>query len=83
MIDIQEILKKVKYIEISTRKMVNEVFAGRYQSAFKGTGMEFSDVRLYQPGDDFRSIDWNVTSRTGEVRPRCLAVGNFFRVFDQ
>jgi len=67
LIDIQEILKKVRYIEIRTRKMVNEVFAGRYQSAFKGTGMEFSDVRLYQPGDDFRSIDWNVTSRTGEV----------------
>jgi len=66
-VDIQEILRKVRLIELYTRKMVNEIFAGRYNSAFKGTGMEFSDVRLYQPGDDYRSIDWNVTSRTGEV----------------
>lgn len=67
MLDIQEILKKVRAIEIHTRKAVNELLAGRYHSAFKGTGMEFSDVRPYQPGDDYRAIDWNVTSRTGQV----------------
>ncbi|MEJ2367561.1 MAG: DUF58 domain-containing protein [Acidobacteriota bacterium] len=65
--DIQEILKKVHLIELKTRKVVNELLAGEYQSAFKGQGMEFMDVRPYQPGDDFRSIDWNVTSRTGTV----------------
>lgn len=67
MLDIQEILKKVRAIEIHTRKAVDELLAGRYHSAFKGTGMEFSDVRPYQPGDDFRTIDWNVTSRTGQL----------------
>ena len=66
-LDIREILKKIKLIEIRTRKAVNEVLAGEYQSIFKGHGMEFSDVREYQPGDDYRSIDWNVTSRTGEL----------------
>ncbi len=67
MLDIQEILKKVRLIEIRTRKAVNEVLAGEYHSLFKGQGVEFRDVRLYQPGDDFRTIDWNVTSRTGEL----------------
>ena len=67
MLDIQEILKKVRLIEIKTRKAVNDVLAGQYHSTFKGQGMEFADVRQYQPGDDFRSIDWNVTSRTGEL----------------
>lgn len=67
MLDIQEILKKVRFIEIKTRKAVNEILAGQYHSAFKGQGMEFFDVRLYQPGDDYRSIDWNVTSRTGQL----------------
>ena len=67
MLDIQEILKKVRLIEIRTRKAVNDVLAGQYHSAFKGHGMEFNDVRLYQPGDDYRSIDWMVTSRTGEL----------------
>ena len=67
MLDIQEILRKVRLIEILTRKAVNERLAGTYQSAFKGMGVEFSDVRPYQPGDDFRLIDWNVTSRTGQV----------------
>lgn len=67
MLDIQEILKKVRLIEIRTRKAVNDVLAGQYHSAFKGHGMEFNDVRLYQPGDEYRSIDWRVTSRTGEL----------------
>ncbi|MBT8395908.1 MAG: DUF58 domain-containing protein [Gemmatimonadetes bacterium] len=61
----REILKKVRFIEISTRGLVNEVFSGEYHSAFKGRGMTFSEVREYQYGDDIRNIDWNVTARTG------------------
>jgi uncharacterized protein (DUF58 family) len=61
----REILKKVRLIEISTRGLVNEVFSGEYHSVFKGQGMTFSEVREYQYGDDIRSIDWNVTARTG------------------
>ena len=58
-----EILKKVRQIEIKTGRLVSETFAGQYQSVFKGRGVEFSDVREYVPGDDIRSIDWNVTAR--------------------
>jgi uncharacterized protein (DUF58 family) len=61
----REILKKVRRIEITTRGLVNEVFSGEYHSVFKGRGMTFSEVREYQYGDDIRSIDWNVTARTG------------------
>jgi len=61
----KEILKKVRQIEIRTGRLVNDVFAGRYESVFKGRGMEFHEVREYVPGDDIRSIDWNVTARTG------------------
>ncbi len=61
----RELLKKVKQIEISTRNIVNEVFSGEYHSVFKGRGMEFAEVREYQPGDDIRLIDWNVTARMG------------------
>ena len=61
----REILKKVRRIEISTRGLVNEVFSGEYHSAFKGRGMNFAEVREYQYGDDIRSIDWNVTARSG------------------
>ena len=61
----KEILKKVRRLEIITRSMVNDVFAGEYHSVFKGRGMEFSEVREYQPGDDIRTIDWNVTARMG------------------
>ena len=61
----KEILKKVKRLEITTRGMVNDVFAGEYHSVFKGRGMEFSEVREYQIGDDIRTIDWNVTARYG------------------
>lgn len=60
-----EILKKVRRIQIITSALVNDVFAGQYHSAFKGRGMEFEEVREYQPGDDVRTIDWNVTARTG------------------
>lgn len=61
----REILKKVRRIEIATRGLVNEVFSGEYHSVFKGRGMNFAEVREYQYGDDIRSIDWNVTARTG------------------
>lgn len=61
--DTRELLKKVRQIEIKTRGMVNQVFSGEYHSVFKGRGMEFSEVREYQFGDDIRSIDWNVSAR--------------------
>ena len=61
----RETLKKIRRIEIRTRRSVNDVFAGRYHSVFKGQGMEFQEVREYVPGDDIRAIDWNVTARTG------------------
>ncbi|MCF7885412.1 MAG: DUF58 domain-containing protein [Candidatus Marinimicrobia bacterium] len=59
----REILKKVRLIELQTRKLVNDVFSGEYHSVFKGQGMEFSEVREYVFGDDVRNIDWNVTAR--------------------
>ena len=61
-----EILASVRRIEIKTRRLVEEVFSGEYHSVFKGTGMEFREVREYVPGDDVRTIDWNVTARTGQ-----------------
>ena len=61
-----EVLKKVLRIQIVANRTVNDLFAGQYKSVFRGRGMEFDEVRLYQPGDDIRSIDWNVTARTGE-----------------
>jgi len=57
------LLKKVRKIEIKTKGLSNHIFAGEYHTAFKGKGMAFSEVREYQPGDDIRSIDWNVTAR--------------------
>jgi uncharacterized protein (DUF58 family) len=61
----KEILEKILRIDITTNRLVTDVFAGEYHSVFKGRGMEFDEVREYQPGDDVRSIDWNVTARTG------------------
>ncbi|MBV6419702.1 MAG: hypothetical protein DAHOPDDO_00926 [Ignavibacteriaceae bacterium] len=61
----KEILKQVRQIEIRTKGLVNQVFSGEYHSVFKGRGMEFSEVREYQFGDDIRNIDWNVTARFG------------------
>lgn len=69
-----EILKRVRHIEIRTRNLVDEVFSGEYHSIFKGRGMEFAEVRSYQPGDDIRIIDWNVTARMGSP---------FVKVFDE
>lgn len=63
----KEVLKKIKRLEIKIRKVVDSTFAGEYQSAFKGQGLEFDEVRLYQYGDDVRTIDWNVTAKTGQV----------------
>jgi hypothetical protein len=60
-----ELLRKVRRIEIRTSRLVSDVLAGQFRSAFKGRGMEFEEVRPYQYGDDVRSIDWNVSARTG------------------
>lgn len=65
--DTAEILKRVRRIEIETGKLVKETFAGEYLSVFKGQGIEFAEVRQYIPGDDVRSIDWNVSAKTGGV----------------
>lgn len=64
--DTEELLKRVRKIEIKTKGLSNNIFAGEYHSAFKGRGMAFSEVREYQYGDDVRDIDWNVTARLGK-----------------
>jgi uncharacterized protein (DUF58 family) len=64
-VDTSEILKKIRTLEIKTKGLVETVFAGDYHSVFKGRGMNFEDVREYQPGDEIRAIDWNVTARLG------------------
>jgi len=61
-----ELMKKIRRIEIRTRRLVNDSFAGEYHSVFRGRGMEFDEVRPYLPGDEIRTIDWNVTARTGQ-----------------
>ena len=61
----EELIAQIRGIQIRAKHLVNDVFAGEYQSAFKGKGLEFEEVREYQPGDDIRMIDWNVTARTG------------------
>jgi uncharacterized protein (DUF58 family) len=63
----KEILREIRRIQITTSRMVTDVFAGQYQSVFKGKGMEFYEVREYSPGDEIRAIDWNVTARTGHL----------------
>src|SRR5574338_813289 len=63
MLTTSEILKRVRRIEIKTRGLSNHIFAGEYHAHFKGRGMSFSEVREYTPGDDVKSIDWNVTAR--------------------
>ena len=61
-----ELMARVRQIKIRTHKLVNTALAGGYRSTFRGQGVEFEEVRPYQPGDEVRSIDWNVTARTGE-----------------
>lgn len=63
--DVAELTQKVRLLEIQTRHLVNDIFSGEYESVFKGRGVEFAEVREYQPGDDVRTIDWNVTARRG------------------
>lgn len=63
--NVNDILKRVRQIELVAKRSVNELFAGQYKSVFRGRGMEFDEVREYQPGDDIRTIDWNVTARHG------------------
>src|SRR5690348_2231381 len=62
-----ELIKRVRKIEIKTRGLSNQIFSGEYHSVFKGRGMAFSEVRQYQPGDEIRIIDWNVTARMNEA----------------
>src|SRR5476651_941718 len=61
----REILKKVRQVELRTRRLVTDALSGEYHSVFKGRGMDFDEVREYTPGDEVRLIDWNVTARTG------------------
>ena len=61
----KDILRKIRHIELKTRGLVEAAFAGQYRSVFKGRGMNFEEVREYQPGDEVRAIDWNVTARMG------------------
>ncbi|HEX4512328.1 MAG TPA: DUF58 domain-containing protein, partial [Polyangiaceae bacterium] len=61
----REIVGKVRQIEIRTRRLVNDAVAGHYHSVFRGRGIDFDEVREYVPGDDVRTIDWNVTARAG------------------
>ena len=69
-----DIIKKIKRIEITSKDLVENIMGGEYHSAFKGRGMTFSEVREYQPGDDIRFIDWNVTARTNSP---------FIKVFEE
>src|SRR3954467_3698752 len=64
---VQKIISKIRHIELRTRGIIDTAFAGQYRSVFKGRGMNFEEVREYQPGDEVRAIDWNVTARLGEV----------------
>ncbi|NNF05197.1 MAG: DUF58 domain-containing protein [Candidatus Eisenbacteria bacterium] len=77
----REILRKVRRIEIRTRHLVSDLFGGEYHSVFKGKGMEFAEVREYAPGDDIRSIDWNVTARTGHPHVKILQEERELTVF--
>ena len=63
--DTNDLLQRVRRVEIKTRALTNDIFAGEYHSAFKGRGMSFAEVREYQSGDNVRDIDWNVTARLG------------------
>ena len=66
----EDLFQKIRRIEITTRRLVTDFFAGPYESVFKGKGIEFSEVREYQVGDDIRMVDWNVTARTGRLHSK-------------
>ena len=69
----KELIKRIRKLEISTRKIVSDLLAGQYHSVFKGRGMAFSEVRQYQPGDEIRIIDWNVTARMNDAYVKVFA----------
>ena len=73
-----EILKKVKLLELNTRKLVNSIFAGQYKSSFRGQGMTFADFREYVAGDDVRNISWILTARTGKTYIQQFEEENLF-----
>jgi uncharacterized protein (DUF58 family) len=77
----KELAKKIRYIQIYTSKAVNDALAGEYESIFKGRGMSFSEVREYQTGDDIRTIDWNVTARTGSPHVKLFVEERELTVF--
>ena len=67
-----DVMQQIQRMHIRTRRVVNELLAGQYESVFKGQGMVFKEVREYVPGDDVRSIDWNVTARTGQAHIKVM-----------
>ncbi|MCU0876052.1 MAG: DUF58 domain-containing protein, partial [Pirellulaceae bacterium] len=75
-----DLLRRVRLVELRARRLVEDLLAGPYRSVFRGRGLEFDDIREYQPGDDVRSIDWHTTARTGTVQikqnveERCLTL---------
>jgi uncharacterized protein (DUF58 family) len=71
--DVRDLLRRVRRLELSTRRPVRGTLSGRYRSVFKGRGMSFADVRPYEPGDEVRAIDWNVTARRGELHVKRFA----------
>ncbi|GAB5466575.1 MAG: DUF58 domain-containing protein [Candidatus Kapaibacteriales bacterium] len=77
----QELINKVRKIEIKTRGLSEQLFSGEYHSAFKGRGMAFSEVREYSPGDDIRTIDWNVTARSGDAHVKVFEEERELTVF--
>jgi uncharacterized protein (DUF58 family) len=76
-----DVEREIRHLQISSRRAVTDLLAGEYNSAFKGAGVDFEEVRMYQPGDDVRSIDWNVTARTGDVHVRRYAEERELSVF--
>ena len=73
----RDIIAEIRKIEVVTRRLVNQQMAGHYQSVFKGRGMSFDEVRAYSPGDEPRTIDWNVTARTGETHVKTFGQSLF------
>ena len=80
--DTKEILKKVRKIEIKTRRLSDHIFSGEYHTSFKGRGMTFSEVRQYQFGDDVRNIDWNVTAKYNEPYIKVYEVATFYTMYN-
>ena len=78
-----DILKRVRKIEIKTRGLSNEIFAGKYHTAFRGRGMSFSEVREYRAGDDVRDIDWNVTARSRKPHIKIYEEERELTIFDE